>query len=208
MPESGSCLAQTGLAVCWKKYFWRISNRIPGAHRSWSVHSPFPALQQLRRILWMFNFYRRFVPHTADLLLPLTSVLTDQKRKNSPIQLQPSVVTAFQTAKQTLASVVLLNYLDPSAPISLLIDTSLVAIGGTLQPTVRGKPHPLEFFVQKLSPTQRKFRTFIRELFVQQSNISATFWKDAISRFSQIANHLHSHWTPTLIATHRENSGS
>ncbi len=120
----------------------------------------FPMLKTLQQL----NFYRWFEPHTEDLLLALTSVLTGQKRKNAPIQLQPSVVTAFQTAKQALASAVLLNHLDPKAPISVMIDASSVAISGTLQQTVRGVPQLFEFFAQKLSPTQRRYSTFSREL--------------------------------------------
>ncbi len=94
----------------------------------------------------------------------MTSVPTGQKRKSAPIQLQPSAVEAFQAAKQALASAVLLNHLDSTAPISLMTDASSVAIGGTLQQTVQGVTQPLEFFAQKLSPAQCRYSTFSREL--------------------------------------------
>ncbi len=44
-----------------------------------------------------------------------------------------------------------------------MTDAPSVAIGGTPQ-TVQGVLKTLEFFAQKLSPTQRRYSTFSREL--------------------------------------------
>ena len=55
---------------------------------------PIPAkMRQLRQFLGLVNFYRRFFPHCAQVLLPLTGMFTNAK--NCDIALSENAVTAF-----------------------------------------------------------------------------------------------------------------
>ncbi|PIK54100.1 gag-pol polyprotein [Apostichopus japonicus] len=65
----------------------------------------FPApenLTQLRAFLGLANFYRRFVPHCATLMQPLTDLLSS-KVKNKSIQLTDAQHQSFKDIKTALA---------------------------------------------------------------------------------------------------------
>ncbi|BHF72655.1 hypothetical protein SprV_0401572400 [Sparganum proliferum] len=52
--------------------------------------------RQLQRFLGMVNFYRRFLPNCADLMLPLTNLLSGPK---GPLELRGHALTAFERNK-------------------------------------------------------------------------------------------------------------
>ncbi|BHF69350.1 hypothetical protein SprV_0301239400 [Sparganum proliferum] len=55
---------------------------------------------QLRHFIGLLNYYRRFIPHCAATLAPLTYLL---KSKAQPIELSPAAHSAFKAAKKALA---------------------------------------------------------------------------------------------------------
>ncbi|PIK35199.1 pol polyprotein [Apostichopus japonicus] len=120
-------------------------------------------LKQLREFLGMFNFYRRFVPHCADLLLPLTDMLKGE-RKNAKITLNDAQQKAFSQAKETLAKTTLLTHPRADAPIHVSTDASDFAVGGVLHQTIEGQQQPIASFSKKLQPAETRYSTFSREL--------------------------------------------
>ncbi|GBN83551.1 Retrovirus-related Pol polyprotein from transposon 17.6 [Araneus ventricosus] len=72
---------------------------------------------------------------------------------------------AFIAAKDTIAEATLLRHPIPGAQLSLWIDASDVAIGGTLSHLSQGQFEPIAFFLMKLNKSQRKWSTYDRELF-------------------------------------------
>ncbi|BHF83219.1 hypothetical protein SprV_0802636100 [Sparganum proliferum] len=88
-------------------------------------------LTQLRRFIGLLNYYRRFIPHCAATLAPLTGLL---KSKAKPIELSPAAHSAFETAKNALADANLLHHLssDPHAQLILTTDASNSAVGAVL----------------------------------------------------------------------------
>lgn len=68
-------------------------------------------LHQLQRFMDMINYYRQFVPHCSKILLPLTDLLCNQKKKNSKIILSSRKLTAFNDAKEALISYTKLCYI-------------------------------------------------------------------------------------------------
>nr|VZH89088.1 unnamed protein product [Spirometra erinaceieuropaei] len=56
--------------------------------------------RQLQRIIVMVNFYCRFLPNCADLILPLTNMLSGPK---SPLEMTGEALTAFERIKNFLA---------------------------------------------------------------------------------------------------------
>nr|VZI51326.1 unnamed protein product [Spirometra erinaceieuropaei] len=85
--------------------------------------------RQLQRFLGMVNFYRRFLPNCADLMLPLTNLLSGPK---GPLELRGHALTAFERIKTSLADATLLTHPAPEAPLSLMVDASTVAVGAVL----------------------------------------------------------------------------
>ncbi|BHF62288.1 hypothetical protein SprV_0200527000 [Sparganum proliferum] len=120
-------------------------------------------LTQLRRFIGLLNYYRRFIPHCAATLTPLTDLL---KSKAKPIELPPADHSTFEAAKKALADATLLHHLssDPHAQLILTTDASNSAVGAVLHQQVNNQLQPLAFFSQKLQPVQTRYSTFSREL--------------------------------------------
>ncbi|BHF64019.1 hypothetical protein SprV_0200701700 [Sparganum proliferum] len=106
-------------------------------------------LAQLRRFIGLLNYYRRFIPHCAATLAPLTDLL---KSKAKPIALSPAAHSAFEAAEKALADATLLHHLSSylHAQLILTTDTSNSAIGAVLHQQVNNQLQLLAFFSQKL----------------------------------------------------------
>ncbi|GFX98836.1 hypothetical protein TNCV_1504121 [Trichonephila clavipes] len=99
-------------------------------------------LTQLRRFLGLFNFYRCFIPKAAHLLAPLIQFLEGHKNKKKTrstvpqpteqLQWNDAADAAFRLAKNAIAEAALLRHPIPGASLSIWVDASDVAIGGTL----------------------------------------------------------------------------
>ncbi|BHF72701.1 hypothetical protein SprV_0401577000 [Sparganum proliferum] len=117
--------------------------------------------RQLQRFLGMVNFYRRFLPNCADLMLSLTNLLSGPK---GPFELRGHALTAFERIKTSLVDATLLTHPAPEAPLSLMVDASTAAVGAVLQQHINDSTRPLAFFSKKLSPAETRYSTFGREL--------------------------------------------
>lgn len=122
-------------------------------------------IKELRRYLGMLNFYRRHLPKTAELQAPLTAALAGPKVKgSSPVQWTEAMCAAFEATKQSMADAALLAHPKLDAPLALVVDASQTAIGAALQQWAENSWQPLAFYSHKLSPSQRKWSTYDREL--------------------------------------------
>jgi hypothetical protein len=91
-------------------------------------------VKDLRGLLGMLNFYRRFIPQAASIQAPLHADLVGPKVKRSqPVAWTPIMVQAFEDCKASLSCSTLLAHPDPSATLALFTDASDVAIGVALQ---------------------------------------------------------------------------
>ena len=63
-----------------------------------AIHNfPKPTTQKkMREYLGLVNFYRRFLPGCAKLLLPLTNLLSGKVKSNAPINWSHTAESAFQ----------------------------------------------------------------------------------------------------------------
>lgn len=123
---------------------------------------PQPAkIEQLQEFLGLLNYYRRFVPHAADLLHPLTSLL---KKSAGEFSFGPPAQQAFVSAKQALAQATLLVHHAPHAQLALSVDASAVAVGAALEQWVDNSWQPLGFFSRTLREPEKKYSAFDREL--------------------------------------------
>nr|VZI43496.1 unnamed protein product [Spirometra erinaceieuropaei] len=81
--------------------------------------------RQLQRFLDMVSFYCRFLPNCADLMLPLTNMLSGPK---GPLELTGEALTAFERIKNSLTDAILLTHPAPETQLSLMADASAVAL--------------------------------------------------------------------------------
>ena len=88
---------------------------------------------QLRRFIGLVNFYHRFIPHCAELMRLLHSLLTAGKAKNQTLTWTDEAQVSFNATKEALAKASLLSYPKTDAPTCLMTDASDTAIGAVLQ---------------------------------------------------------------------------
>ena len=107
------------------------------------------------------NFYRRFIPNRASVVIPLTILTTGPR---GPRELSPDALQAFSKIKSLLAYATLLAHPVHGANLSLMVDASKTAAGAVLHQEVQDCRQPLAFFSKKLQPTESRYSTFGREL--------------------------------------------
>ncbi|CAH2099424.1 unnamed protein product [Euphydryas editha] len=128
---------------------------------------PPKTVRELRRFLGiklMLNFYRRFLPNAAQSQAPLNALLTGSVKASHPVNITGPALVAFEQCKQDLCNATLLSHPDCDSQLALVTDASDVALGAVLQQLKDDIWQPLAFFSRKLSPTQRKYSPYDREL--------------------------------------------
>lgn len=123
---------------------------------------------QLRRYLGMLNFYRRFMPKAAEAQAPLNSIVGP---KNSRISWSPELNSAFHATLHLLANVTTLCHPKTDVPLILHTDASNIAVAGVLHQLVGDQLQPLGFFSRKLSPAERNYSAYDRELLAIHATI-------------------------------------
>ena len=109
-------------------------------------------IKGLREFLGLFNWYRRFVPHAANILQPLHLLLEAPKSgKGLPHRLSQIVwtdkaITAFNDSKNALSAATLLVHPQQLAATALTVDASDIAVGAVLEQLIEGMWKPLAFF--------------------------------------------------------------
>lgn len=124
---------------------------------------PLPKTQrQLRSFVGLVNFYHRFIKDCAKIQAPLNAL--QSKKKNADVTWDENARKAFSNIKEALAQATALNYPKYAAKLTLTTDASDIAVGGILQQVTENGAEPLAFFSRKLTPTERKYSAFGREL--------------------------------------------
>ncbi|KAK4467588.1 hypothetical protein MN116_000252 [Schistosoma mekongi] len=119
------------------------------------------SFKKLRQFLGLVNYYRRFIPHCAQVAQPLTDLLRGHSRS---FIMTEAAIKAFEQLKGILSSATLLARRNHNAPLALSTDASSIAVGAVLQQRVDGQWQPLSFFSKRLNDTQTRYSTFGREL--------------------------------------------
>ena len=117
----------------------------------------------LKEYLGLLNFYRRFVPHAAAVLLPLYD-LANVKDKLFSAAWTTTHDTHFQQSKDVLAAATCLAHPSHSAETRINTDASDTAVGAVLQQYIDGVWTPISFFSRKLHPAEAKYSAFDKEL--------------------------------------------
>lgn len=127
---------------------------------------------QLARYIGMLNFYHRFLPHIADILAPLTALLSGPKTpKRYSLVWTDKETAAFEASKVALANAVCLMHPKEGAPLALVTDASDYALGAVVQQFVDGAWQPLAFHSRKLTQAEQKYSPYDRELLAIHDSI-------------------------------------
>lgn len=122
-------------------------------------------VRELRRFLGMINFYRRFIPNAAQIQSSLNNLLTGSVKSSHPVNFTSKEQEAFDACKESLCRAAMLAHPDCEAKLALVTDASDVALGSVLQQCRDGETwQPLAFYSRALSPSQKKYSPYDREL--------------------------------------------
>ena len=119
--------------------------------------------KSLQEYLGMLNFYRRFVPHAASMLLPLYE-LVNVKGDEFEAAWTTRHGEHFQRNKVALATATYLAHPSATAETCINTDASDTAVGAVLQQRLNGVWTPISFFSRKLHAAETKYSTFDKEL--------------------------------------------
>ena len=111
----------------------------------------------------MVTFYYRFLHHIAHILRPQYEAQKGKTRKQ-PVDWTAERVKAFKDTKAALARAAMLAHPSTSAPTALTTDASDFAVGAMYEQWVGDAWQPLAIFSRQLSPRERRYSTFDREL--------------------------------------------
>ena len=109
---------------------------LPGKVEALHLHPQPSNIKELQGFLGLLNFYRRFIPKAAKILAPLTEVLKGAPSATCKLQWSQPMLTAFLSAKLSLASAAELAHPSSAAEPAVVPDASSSHVGAAL--AVRG----------------------------------------------------------------------
>lgn len=118
--------------------------------------------KQVRSVLGLVGFYRRYVPDVASLVAPLVELT--QKTKPSKVIWSDAGQTAFDKVKQIVSPEPVIQLPDFSKEFMVRSDASGEGLGAALmQDDDRGCLHPVVFASRKLLDREKRYSTVERE---------------------------------------------
>ena len=119
--------------------------------------------KQVRSLLGLLSFYRRYIPGFASLTAPLSDLTRDSGRSSRSIVWTSECADALRQIQRILSSkpVLLLPRLD--VPFVLRTDASSVGLGAVLLQDKEGVSHPVAFASRKLLDREKNYSTIERE---------------------------------------------
>jgi hypothetical protein len=117
-------------------------------------------VRDIRAFIGLSGYYRRHVPHFAELTKPLTSLT----KKEVPFIWTDEHQKTCETLKQILITELLLIYPDFSQPFIVACDASTKAVGAVLSQLRNGEERPIAFCSRQLNSAESKYSTTELEL--------------------------------------------
>ena len=127
---------------------------------------------QVRSLLGMAGYYRKFIPQYASITAPLT----DLTRKMAPNKViwTPACDHAFRLLKATLSSSPVLSSPDFTKRFFLQTDASERGVGAVLsQYGEDGTDRPIAYFSRKLLPREQNYSTIEKECLAIKLSVQA-----------------------------------
>lgn len=116
-------------------------------------------VKEVRRILGMTSWYRRFVKNFSSLVTPLTNLL----RKNKPFIWTSECDDSFKKIKEALVSAPVLGCPDFSLPFTIYTDASGYGVGAVLTQQHEDGEQAIAYISRSLNKNERNFTTTERE---------------------------------------------
>lgn len=157
-------------------------------------------VKEVRRLVGLINWYRRFLPNAAEVLAPLTDLIKTYTR--GKVKWTPEAEKAFETAKDLLTQEPILATADFSLPFKVYTDASLVAGAAILTQLQDGAERVIAYHSVKFSPTQQNYSATERECLAVLSAVEKFRpWIDGV-KFTVVTDHASLKWLQNLKEPH------
>lgn len=124
------------------------------------VQIPAPkSVSEVRRIIGMASWYRRFVPNFSSVISPLTALT----RKNAKFTWDSTCEEAFNSIKEHLIKAPVLTCPDFSLPFIVQTDASDFGLGAVLSQMRNDEEHVICYLSRSLTKAERKYSTTEKE---------------------------------------------
>uniref|UniRef100_A0A224YP72 RNA-directed DNA polymerase n=1 Tax=Rhipicephalus zambeziensis TaxID=60191 RepID=A0A224YP72_9ACAR len=124
------------------------------------VNAPAPAdCKSLHSFLGLAGYYSKFIPHYADVVEPLRSML----RKGQTFNWSNEANSAFNIIKEVLAANPVIQLFDEKLPIVITTDASNIGLGAVFQQRKGDQLVTIAFASRTLSPAERRYSAGERE---------------------------------------------
>lgn len=117
------------------------------------------SVREVRRILGVFSWYRRFLPNFATLVAPITALV----KKSVKFYWSQECEEAFTKVKELLVSAPVLQCPDYSLPFEVHTDASAYGVGAVLVQPHSDSERVVCYLSRSLSSQERNFSTTERE---------------------------------------------
>jgi len=132
----------------------------PDLTRAMVEYPPPSRLKELRAFLGLTSYYRKFVPHYAQVTAPLRALL----KKETAFKWSPICQSAFEALKAKLLQPPILRHPDYSRPFIIQTDASDEGISGVLsQRGDDGQEYAVAYVSRGLSEAELKWSTMEKE---------------------------------------------
>ena len=118
--------------------------------------------KEVRSFLGFVGFYRTFIKSFSEIAAPLTDLL--KKTSNELVPWTEAANKAFHELKGALQKAPILVAPDFNKHMYVLVDSSMIAVGGVLCHKERDQLHPILFIGRKFNPTETRLSATEREL--------------------------------------------
>jgi len=116
-------------------------------------------VKELQSVLGLINYYRKFIPKAADLILPLSQLL----KKGVEYKWTTECSSALDKLKEAIITPPILRFVDFTKPMYLTTDASGGALGAVLSQKDNDDDFPLSFASRTLNEAEKRYSTIERE---------------------------------------------
>jgi hypothetical protein len=148
-------------------------------------------VKQVRSILGLVGWYRRFIPNFAELTAPLTELT----KKSKGFKFTEEARKAFNEIKLKLTSAPVLVTPDYEKPFIIACDASKIGVGGVLsQLDESSNERPIAYFSRKLNKCQKNYS--VTELECLAAILSIEKFREYVEglEFTVITDHASLKW--------------
>lgn len=157
-------------------------------------------VKELRRLVGMIGWYRRFLPNIAETLAPLTNLMKGESRLK--LKWNEEAEQAFERVKEALMSPYILASARYNLPYRIYTDASLYAGAAVLTQVHDGQERVIAFHSAKFSDAQQNYSATERECLAVLMGIEKFRpYVDGV-QFTVVTDHASLKWLKNLKEPH------